>query len=174
MPRILARKMKKTFVKGLSESDSLSEIFELVKIAVHESKGVRRPGLMLGLVDMGTSNEGFIGAFHPVGSNFILMNQTPLKKVSQKNPKLYKPYVFHILLHEYLHSLGMRDEDVTRKAVRDISKKLFGNKNVVTQMAKNFNKFFPDFAYPTSKLELGDLKITIVSDFESSSAPYLR
>lgn len=166
--------MKNTFVKGLTESDSLSEIFELVKNAVHESKGVRRSGLMLGLVDMGTTDNGFVGAFHPSGSNFIIMNQTPLKKVSQKNPKLYKPYVFHILLHEYLHSLGMLDEDDTRRAVRDISKKLFGEKNVVTRMAKDFNKFFPNFIYPSGKLDLGDLKITIVSDFDSSSAPYLR
>ncbi len=166
--------MKNTFVKGLSDSDSLSEIFELVKIAVHESKGVRRPGLMLGLVDMGTSDAGFVGAFHPVASNFMLMNQTPLRKVSQKNPKLYKPYVFHILLHEYLHSLCMHNEDNTRKTVRDISKKLFGERNVVTRMAKDFNKFFPNFVYPSDKFEMGDFKITIVSDFDSSSAPYLR
>lgn len=70
-----------------------------MKEVVRKATNSERAGLMLGLAEMG-GNEGFwIGAFYPVGTNMIVMNKTPLRKIVETNPKLFNAYCFHILLH---------------------------------------------------------------------------
>ena len=121
----------KTFTKRLEETKGLSDIFELVKSGVRKVLGFGRAGLNLALSELGAPQGGFIGAFYPVGSNIIVMNKTPLRRLRETNPNLYKPYAFHILLHEYIHSLGMTDEQMTRKMAYEISRKLFGENHIV-------------------------------------------
>jgi predicted Zn-dependent protease with MMP-like domain len=106
---------------------TLIETFEDVKIAVKKIEDRSRAGLMLGLQELGTSPSGFIGAYFPVSSNIIVVNKTPLRRIFDTNLKLFKPYIFHVLLHEYIHSLGFFDERITEQKTYDISKKQFGN-----------------------------------------------
>ncbi|HUV82264.1 MAG TPA: hypothetical protein VMW53_04200 [archaeon] len=59
-----------------------------------------------------------------MGSNIIVMNK--LLRIKEKDPVLYKSYAFHVLLHEYIHSLGCLNEDFVHHKVFDITKPLFG------------------------------------------------
>ena len=154
---------------------NLPDIFELVKDAVRNYTGWQRAGLMLGLADLGGGTEGFVGAYYPVASNIIVMNSLPLKRIESAEPVLYKPYVFHILLHEYLHALGMLDEVATRARVLEISRALFGEGHVVSQIAADLSKFIPRLMYPTPDWSPPeDAGLQLVKGFDRSSTdPYI-
>ena len=64
---------------------------------------------MLGMANLGNHPQGFFGGFFTTGSNVIVLNKIPLQRIKETLPELYKPYVFHVLLHEYIHSLGHLD-----------------------------------------------------------------
>jgi hypothetical protein len=127
---------------------SLIDTFELVKDAVLKNEGRSRAGLMLGLQELGTSLSGFIGAYHQVASNIIVVNATPLRRIIETNPQLLKPYGFHVLLHEYIHSLGFLDEDITKQKTFEITSKYLGEEHVATKLSTNMNHFFPNLVYP--------------------------
>ena len=56
----------------------------------------------------------------------IIMNVDPILILMSSQPKyIVKAYVYHVLLHEYLHSLGLLDEYQCRKLVLEISKRIF-------------------------------------------------
>lgn len=124
------------------------EAFEEVKQIVNKSEGRSRAGLMLGLQELGSTLNGFIGAYYPVASNIIIINKTPIRRIIETKPKLMKPYGFHVLLHEYIHSLGFLDEQITRQKTYEISKKHFGENHITTQLSINMKKFFPNLVYP--------------------------
>lgn len=112
---------ERAFDTQLESAKDLPDIFELVKTVVRKTTGKERPGLMLGLANLGGGPQGFVGAFYPIATNIIVMNSLPLKRIKETDPALYKPYVFHILLHEYLHTLGIIDEAAARQKAYDIS-----------------------------------------------------
>ena len=128
--------------------DQLINSFEEVKDVVKKSEKRSRAGLMLGLQELGSSMNGFIGAYFPVSSNIIVINKTPLRRIIDTNPNLIKPYGFHVLLHEYIHSLGFLDEQITRQKTYEISRQHFGDEHIVTQLSTNMAKFFPNLVYP--------------------------
>ena len=103
---------------------------------------------MLGIQELGASLKGFIGAYFPVASNIIVMNKTPIRRIIQTKPSLLQPYGFHVLLHEYIHSLGYLDEQTTRQLTLEISKKQFGEDHIITELATNMEKYFPNLVYP--------------------------
>jgi len=163
----------KSFAKRLEETKGLSDIFELVKRGVRKVLGFGRAGLNLALSDLGAPQGGFIGAFYPVGSNIIVMNKTPLRRLRETNPVLYKPYCFHILLHEYVHSLGITDEQLTRKMAYEISHKLFGENHIATEMAKNIVKFLPNLVYPDASWTPPTMgPVELVENFDKSNITY--
>jgi len=137
-----------SFDTKLESAKDLAGIFEVVKLAVRKSTGKERAGLMLGLANLGGGPQGFVGAFFPVATNIIVMNSLPLKRIKETDPTLYKPYVFHILLHEYVHTLGIIDEAATRAKVYDISIGTFGKDHPVTQFAADLSRFVPKLVYP--------------------------
>ena len=127
----------------------LIETFESVKEAVSKSENMSRGGLMLGLQDLGSSINGFIGAYYPVDSNIIVVNKTPIQRIIETNPDLLRPYIFSILLHEYIHSLGVIDETMTRQKTYEISREHFGENHIVTELSKNMERFINNLVYPT-------------------------
>ena len=98
--------MRIDYKTRLDEAKSLADIFEVVKSLVLNSTGKCRGGLMLGMANLGNHPQGFFGGFFTTGSNVIVLNKIPLQRIKETRPELYKPYVFHVLLHEYIHSLG--------------------------------------------------------------------
>lgn len=136
------------FDQQLASAKDLPDIFELVKAVVRKHAGKERSGLMLGLANLGGGPQGFIGAFYPVATNVIVVDSLPLRRIRETEPGLYKPYVFHILLHEYLHALGVIDEEATRRMAYEISAAAFGKDHPVTQLAADLSRFVPKLVYP--------------------------
>lgn len=161
-----------SFKKDLEEANSFPDIFEIVKDAVRITLHKSRAGLELGLAELGNVPEGFLGAYYPVGSNMIVMNQTPLRRIQETNPELLKPYIFTTLLHEYIHTLGYLSEKETRDVTAEVSCKTFGESSIVCQMATDINKFFPNLVYPQGSPAILT-RVEIVKDFDKSSIRYI-
>ena len=161
------------FPKLLDGTRTLADIFELVKRAVERDVGYARGGLMLGLADLGNHPQGFIGAFYPVATNVIVMNKVPLTRIKETNPELYKAYAFHVLLHEYLHSVGYLDERLCRRKVYEISQGLFGDDHAVTRIATDVSKFFPNLVYPDLAWQPEELRIELVEGFDRGNTGYI-
>jgi hypothetical protein len=160
----------RSIVAQLDSAKDLPDIFEIVKTAVRKSTGMERPGLMLGLANLGGGPEGLIGAFYPIATNIIVMNTLPLKRIKETDPALYKPYVFHILLHEYLHTLGIIDEAATRKKAYEISTEIFGKEHIVTQLAADLSRFIPKLVYPVYGWQPPEeYQLELVKGFDRSS-----
>ncbi len=164
--------MNEYLIKQFDDASTLSDIFEVVKAVVQTSAGMSRGGMMLGLANLGNQPNGFLGAFYPVGSNIIVMNEVPLQRIKETDPALWKPYVFHVQLHEYLHSLGIFSERAVRHRVFEITKDIFGGEHLATLLAANTERFIPHLVYPNVSWQPKDLKIKLVEDFDRSSASY--
>lgn len=149
----------------------LIDTFELVKDAVKKNEGRSRAGLMLGLQELGATQNGFIGAYYQVSSNIIIMNKTPIRRIIETNPKLLEPYSFYILLHEYIHSLGFLDEEITKEKTYEITKKYFGETHIATTFSKDINKFLPNLVYPIQGwMPMQDaLEIKLIKGFDKSN-----
>jgi hypothetical protein len=117
----------------LDNSENFGDVFEIVKKSVREQLGKERAGLMLVLADL----PMHLGAFHGVGTNSIVMNRTLLDRIVKGgNSRIQvNSFVYSILLHEYLHSLGLIEETDVRSLVRDISSKTFGNDHPASKIA---------------------------------------
>lgn len=162
------------YAKQLDKVEDLSETFDLVKTIVKYFLGRERSGLMLGLSELGGKPGFFVGAFYPVGSNFIIMNKTPMRAVEATKPHMYKAYCFHILLHEYLHTIGILDEEKNRIITAVISEKAFGKGHPAALIAKDFNKVFPEVMYSSLDWQpSNEMRIEIVPNFDKSSVSYI-
>jgi len=167
----------KDFNERLDGCDTLADIFELVKESVKRFLNRQRAGLMLGLANLGMRRGYFVGAFHPVGSNIIVMNRAPLETALQTTEKrVFNAYCFHLLLHEYLHSLGYVNEDEVRELTREICRLALGSSHPATVMAEQGIAFyFPKVIYFTPEFSLPrDLHIELIKDFDRSSAKYIH
>ncbi|NVM45208.1 MAG: hypothetical protein HWN79_09850 [Candidatus Lokiarchaeota archaeon] len=115
----------------------MPEIFETVKkdakkvlsrVENFSGRGVHRAGLTLGLVDMGMGQGGFIGGMHFHPGTDIVINKSPLRIILKSQPyEIVWAYTYHILLHEYIHSLGVIDEWRCRLDTLKVSKEIFKN-----------------------------------------------
>ncbi len=157
------------YVKSLDQSKDFSDIFILVKKAVKETLAEARVGLMLVLADLPTQ----VGAFHEVGSNAIVLNRRLLNAVVKagKSIREINSYVFTILLHEYLHSLGHLDERQVRGLSYQITKSVFGENHPTTEFVvrglaeKNVGRF----------LEKGEVELPqIIPDLEKTVQSYIQ
>jgi hypothetical protein len=158
------------FSVKLDRARTIPDIFEVVKEAVEVAERVSRSGLMLGLAELGGSQSSTIGGLHPLGTNIILLNKVPLRRVQESYPELYKPYVFHVLLHEYLHTIGLVVEEGTRRKAYEITLFLFGEEHLATKLAKDIKEFLPFITYP-GRIPLPEgTTIELVEGFDHSSS----
>jgi len=158
------------FQEKLDRCKNFGDIFELVKRAVKIVLGHERVGLMLYLGSLPLH----VGAFHQLGSNGIVMNKRLLNLVlkSSNSTTEVNSFIFSILLHEYLHSLGYLEEAQVRRLVYEIGKEVFGIDHPVIKMA--LNRAFPRI--PPSELQLQnseDLGLELIKDFERSNQSYI-
>ncbi len=161
------------FHSRLDKAKTMADIFEVVKEAVWESRRKSRAGLMLGLANLGNHPQGFFGAFYPVGSNVIVMNKIPLERIKETRPELYKPYIFHILLHEYLHALGYLSEGEVRFMALEITRAVFGNEHLATRIAEDTMHFFKNLVYPDTAWQPDDMQLELVEGFDRGSVSYI-
>jgi hypothetical protein len=161
------------YLSRLEEAKSMPDIFELVKSLVLKSMGKSRGGLMLGLANLGNNPQTFLGGFFATGSNVIVLNRIPLQRIKETRPEIFKPYVFHVLLHEYIHSLGFLDEAEVRSRVLALSREALGEKHLATMMAEDCGGFISYLAYPGLAWRGEDEKMELVEGFDRSSASYI-
>lgn len=130
-------------------SNDYSHLFDLVRRIVRDLLGKSHPGILLGLEDLGISSQGFIGAYHRLGTNEIYLNRNVLQIMKDDTPdEHYKAYLFHLLLHEYIHSVGVHNEAKTRLLTRKIAITIFGSKHPVAKISIfGLNALFPHQFY---------------------------
>jgi hypothetical protein len=163
------------FPARLERAKDLTDIFEVVKEAVRVQMGISRAGLMLGLADLGGDNKSFVGGLYPVTSNIIVMNKSVLNRIMVIQPDLYKSYAFHVLLHEYIHAIGILDEEETRRRAYSISVALFGKEHKTTYIAEDISRVLPFFTYAEPKMdEEQTMDIELVKGFDRSSVNYIN
>jgi hypothetical protein len=117
-----------TLASELDRTTSYGDIFSLVKKVVKQTLGLHRMGLMLFLGNLPMK----VGAFHPLGTNDIVINRRLLGKI---NSLKHKSQVFAILLHEYLHTLGYTDEREVRRLTYRICTEVFGKGHEAVEAA---------------------------------------
>jgi hypothetical protein len=161
------------FKTRLDEAKTLADIFEVVKAIVLKSMKKSRGGLMLGMADLGNHPKGFLGGFFTVGSNVIVLNKNPLQRITETRPELYKPYAFHVLLHEYIHSLGYLDERMVNSKVYEITKEALGEEHLATQIAASTESFIKHLVYPDTAWKADDDRMELEKDFDRSSVSYI-
>jgi hypothetical protein len=161
------------FKKRLEDAKTLADIFEVVKAVVLKTTKKSRAGLMLGIADLGNHPQGFFGGFFTTGSNVIVMNKVPLQRIKETKPEMYKPYVFHILLHEYIHSLGYLDEDKVKSWAYQITRDAMGEEHLATRITINTEGFIKHLVYPDSAWKPDDNGLELVEDFDRSSVCYI-
>ena len=165
--------MKKYNEIELENAKSIPDIFELVKKAVKKILKIDHAGLMLGISDLGMRKDAFIGAFYSLDSNMIIINKSPLNMIKQYNTEMYNQYLFHILLHEYLHSTGFYDEDECRKMTVIVSQEAFGKEHPLTKFSLDSESLFGVGYGKIDEYQERDLDIEFVLGFDKSNLSYI-
>lgn len=154
----------------LSAAEGFDVIFEMVKEATEKKLSMHRAGLTLVLGDIPNS----VGAYHQMGSNAIVMNRNLLKIIGTLSGSKAKrnSYVFMILLHEYLHSLGYESDSEVRNLGKTITDAYLGRGHEASEMAvRSLDSFFPDLGKFVAFRDKGSYET--IGKFDSSSTPYI-
>jgi hypothetical protein len=159
------------FRERVANLKDFNEAFELVKSVVLQKFRMHRAGLSL-ILQLMPSN---LGAYHMLGSNAIVMNSYLLVAVRKIAGSIeeYNSYIFMVLAHEYLHSLGIVDENIVRQMTFDLCKWMLGDDHAATKMAKED----PSTIYP----ELRSLMqsqfsrdFQVIGNFDKKNQTYIQ
>ncbi|MHA1973600.1 MAG: hypothetical protein ACTSW1_11435 [Candidatus Hodarchaeales archaeon] len=141
-------------------AEDFKKYFALITDIVRSLTRRYRPGILLGLVELGYKRENFIGGFFVSKTNEIFLNKTALEIMKRESsPEYYKAYLFYLLLHEYIHSTGIEDEYETQQLTRNICLAIFGYKHPVGRVAIfGIGAFFPyQFNYSDPDSSINDI-----------------
>lgn len=121
------------FLHSLDSEMDYDSIFSVVRKAVRFTLKKERSGLGLMLSDLPPG----LGAFWEVGGNFIVLNESLVEVMRRmaKSVTEFNSYVFVVLAHEYLHSIGYIDENEVRRVTAWVVAKAFGEEHPATAMA---------------------------------------
>jgi hypothetical protein len=146
-----------------------NQAFELVKLAVEDKFKMHRAGLSLILQGLPTK----LGAYHILGSNLIIVNKRILNIIKiHKSLNEYNSYLFMVLTHEYLHSLGIIDELEVRNMTYSLLASLAGENHMATKMARHQPwDLFPELSlFDDNSFEQ---KFEIIKDFDRTTQTYI-
>lgn len=154
---------------SLDRKMDYDKIFNVVKSTVRYATGKERAGLGLALSDLPAT----LGAFWQVGGNYIVMNQVLIDAMSRltDSAREFNSFIYMILTHEYLHSLGYIDEMEARKKTAEVALKSFGRDHPAFTMSNgDLWTLYPQLR----ALEGGTgQNIRIIGNFDSSSTSYI-
>ena len=157
----------------LERCRAVSCVFNLVKKVIRDLLGHSRGGLMLGLQIL----PNYLLAYHVMGGNFIVINRKILNNVeSQARSRLeVNSYLFYLLLHEYLHSLGQMSEVKVKAMVGKICMKIFGKNHPCSKIAvEGLSSVFPKIKWPDYRdLFTPPEGVEIVPNFDKESISYI-
>lgn len=144
-------------------------IFSVVKKSVKAALGKERSGLGLALSNLPVT----LGAFWQVGGNYIVMNEVLVKAMSHltRSTREFNSFVYTILTHEYLHSVGYIDEYQARQMTALVAKHTFGSEHPAVVMSTgDIWKQYPELL----TMQGGDGSILkIISRFDTDSTSYI-
>jgi hypothetical protein len=140
-------------------------------------RGVRRAGLTLGLADMGMYQGGFIGGMHFHPGTEIVMNKSPLRVILKSQTyEIVWAYTYHILLHEYIHSLGVIDEWQCRLDTKKVSKGIFKKADhpAIIMAENGIGYYIPNLkvTYIPPDRRPGGMPIEYITGFDEESQTY--
>lgn len=164
----------KSTAERLEAARGIPEVFEAVKDAVRRVLGRERAGLMVVTQEIGNIPSGFLGAYFVVASNAIVVNQTPLRRIKETDPALYIPWLFGVLLHEYLHALGILDEKDVRRVTNEVAGAALGADHPAAKMAANPMEFLGNLAWPHVAWAPQDVPFEIVKGLDRDATSYIR
>ncbi|HYK93809.1 MAG TPA: hypothetical protein VEY07_07200 [Thermoplasmata archaeon] len=118
----------------LDQPANYDQVFRVVRGAVRHVLGIERPGLGLGLSNLPPS----LGAYWQVTGNLIVLNEglVHAMRTNATSTVEFNSYVFVVLAHEYLHSLGYLDEREVRRVTAHVARAAFGGDHPATRMAE--------------------------------------
>ena len=154
----------------LEKAASYGEVWEIVRDSVKEVLKKHRVGMMLFLDDLSLN----LGAYHPVGTNNIIMNRALLKLVEVATEKrvFVNAFIYSILLHEYLHAVGYLAESEVRPLVATVSEACFGYEHITSKLARE-GPWLLLHGIPLDEVQTPKRVIEIVRDFEKSNERYI-
>jgi hypothetical protein len=146
-----------------------NQAFELVKLAVEDKFKMHRAGLSLILQGLPTK----LGAYHILGSNLIIVNKRILNIIKiHKSLNEYNSYLFMVLTHEYLHSLGILSELEVRNMTYNLLSSLVGEHHMATKMARHQPwDLFPELGLFDDNSF--DQKFEIIKNFDRTTQTYI-
>jgi hypothetical protein len=154
---------------SLDRKMDYDKIFNVVKNTVRFVTRKERSGLGLALSDLPAT----LGAFWQVGGNYIVMNQALIDAMTRltSSTREFNSFIYMILTHEYLHSLGFIDEMEARKMTAEVALKSFGKNHPAFTMSNG------DLwtLYPQLRTIAGGTgqNMKIIGNFDSSSTSYI-
>ena len=147
------------------------QIFSVVRAAVRAVLHKERPGLSLGLSDLPPQ----LGAYWPVTGNLIVMNEGLVEAMRRhaENPREFNSFVFVILMHEYLHTLGYLSERQVRPVTALVARQALGPEHPATKMAEgDLWQMFPFLQYAPQG---HGARLRVVRGFDTdTTASYIR
>ncbi|MCS7142814.1 MAG: hypothetical protein NZ920_03350 [Aigarchaeota archaeon] len=156
--------------RRLEEARDFDEVFRLVKRVVRERMGMNRAGLMLALADIPSE----VLAYHVVGTNLIVINRILYEQVrsQSRDRTLVNSYLFVVLLHEYLHSLGVTDEIRVRALTARLTQDSLGSDHLAyTLSSKPIQTVLPQLlnVRPMTSSD----RVELVKEFDRESVTYI-
>jgi hypothetical protein len=154
------------YQQALETAKTYAEVWQIVKETVESSLDKRRVGMMLFLDDLPLQ----LGAYHPVGTNNIVLNRSLVEVVEaqEKSKLVVNALVYNLLLHEYLHALGELSEAEVKRMVVVVAQKCFGSEHAATVIARK-SPWVLLRNIPAAAANAPKRVMQIVKDFEKTS-----
>jgi len=167
---IMSRRMRPVsgHAESLESPMDYDAVFSVVKRSVRRVTGRERAGLGLALSRLPPT----LGAFWQVGGNYIVMNEALVDEMAKiaASPLEFNSFVYMILTHEYLHSVGYIDEREARIMTERVSRSTFGDGHPATTMSsRDIWQMYPQLL--SVRGGTGS-SIRIISKFDSDSLSY--
>jgi hypothetical protein len=146
----------------LDQARNYDDVFAVVRESVRRVLGKERVGLGLGLSELPAQ----IGAYWQVTGNIIILNERLIRVLDATEPQAQRTaYLYVVILHEYLHSLGFLDERADRQIVSRVASQALGAEHAAAQLARgDLWEIFPQLRGAGS----GDgQRVKIVRGFDS-------
>ncbi len=149
-------------------------IFEKVKKDVRKITGKKRAGLSLKLAEIGMDQGRFIAGMHFSPGTDIVMNKAPLEILLIHQPyEIIWAYIYHILLHEYIHALGALNEMQCRDITLRVSEAIFKETDhpAIILAKKGIGTYFPNLQliYAPPDLQRDGIPIEYIHGFDMGS-----
>jgi hypothetical protein len=121
------------FAGALDRRTDYDGVFRVVRNSVRKVLKLERTGLGLGLANLPPG----LGAFWQLTGNMIVLNDgcvRVMRAVTKSNLE-FNSFIYVMLLHEYLHSLGYIGEERNRAVTAWVTRKCFGPDHPASRMA---------------------------------------